>query len=124
MLSPRFVVSVVPELFPLHTFAERPPLGNYKKFFLFFENSENPMPLANEDINLVMIVCNKYSEIVFFFIHGKKWFCYGNKIRDNKYLFFLLLQPKILLQQPNVLLIELKFFVVVTKYFCCPYFNK
>jgi len=37
----------------------------------------------------------------------KKWFCYGNKIMDNKY-FFLLLQPKILLQQPNVLLIELK----------------
>jgi len=36
----------------------------------------------------------------------KKWFCYGNKIRDNKW-FFLLLQPKILLQQPNVLLIEL-----------------
>ena len=32
----------------------------------------------------------------------EKW--YGNKIRDNKY-FFLLLQPKTLLQQPNVLLI-------------------
>jgi len=37
--------------------------------------------------------------------HGKKWFCYGNKIRDNRK--FLLLQPKILLQQPNVLLTEL-----------------
>jgi len=38
--------------------------------------------------------------------HGKKWFCYGNKIKDNKE-FFLLLQPKILLQQPHVLLMEL-----------------
>jgi len=36
----------------------------------------------------------------------------------------VLLQPKIWLQQPNVLLIELKHFVVVTKYFCYPYFNK
>jgi len=35
-----------------------------------------------------------------------------------------LLQPKILPQQPNVLLIEPKHFVVVTKYFCYPYFKK
>jgi len=36
-------------------------------------------------------------------LHGKKWFCYGNKIRDN---IFFLLQPKNLPQQLNVLLIE------------------
>jgi len=53
----------------------------------------------------------------------KKWFCYGNKIRDKKY-FFLLLQPKILLQQLNVLLIEPNIFFVVTKHFCYPYFDK
>jgi len=42
----------------------------------------------------------------------KKWICYGNKIRDNKY-FFLLLQPKILLPQPNVLMIELNILLLL-----------
>jgi len=40
---------------------------------------------------------------------------------EGQQMNFLLLQPKILLQQSNVLLIELKHFVVVTKYFCYLY---
>ena len=49
-----------------------------------------------------------------------KWFCNGNKIRDNKYLFFLLLQPKISLQQPNVLLIELNILLLSQNIFVIP----
>jgi len=53
-------------------------------------------------------------------VHGKKWFCYGNKIRDNKY-FFLLLQPKISLQQPNVLLIVLNILLLEQNIFVIPF---
>ena len=55
--------------------------------------------------------------------HGKKWFCYGNKIRDNKY-FFSLLQPKSFAAATKRFVDRTKHFVVVTKYFCYPYFNK
>jgi len=51
----------------------------------------------------------------------KKWFCYGNKIRENR---FLLLQPKILLLQPNVLLTELNILLLQQNVFCYPYFNQ
>jgi len=27
-------------------------------------------------------------------VHGKKWFCYGNKIRDNKYSKFFVAATK------------------------------
>jgi len=56
-------------------------------------------------------------------MHGKKWFCYGIKVRDNKY-FFLLLQPKNFAAVTKRSVDRTKYFVVFTKYFCYPYFNK
>jgi len=54
--------------------------------------------------------------------HGKKWFCYGNKIRDNK-IFFLAATKNFAAATKHFVVIT-EHFVVVTKYFCCPYFDK
>ena len=64
----------------------------------FLNNMVEQMPILKNNQNM--------SHPRFGFIHGKKWFCYGNKIRDNKWIFYCFNQ-KILLQQPNVLLTEL-----------------
>jgi len=69
------------------------------------------------DLNLSLITCGTS----FRDLNRKKWFCYSNKIRDNKW-FLLLLQPKIAATKRIV--DRTKYFVVVTKYFCYPYFNK
>jgi len=53
--------------------------------------------------------------------HGKNDFVKATKLGTTNE--FLLLQPKILLQQP-IFFGRTKHFVVVTKYFCYPYFNK
>jgi len=53
--------------------------------------------------------------------HGKKWFSYGNKIRDN---FFFVTATKNFAAATKRFVDRTKHIVVVTKYFCCPYFNK
>jgi len=55
-------------------------------------------------------------------IHGKKWFCYSNKIKDNKY--FLVAVTKNFAAATKRFVDRIKHFVAVTKYFCYPYFNK
>jgi len=55
--------------------------------------------------------------------HGKKWFCYGNKIRNNK-CFFFIAATRNLAAATKRLVDRTKHLVVVTKYLCCPYFNK
>jgi len=53
---------------------------------------------------------------------GKKWFCYGNKIRTtNK---FFVAATKNFAAATKSFVDRTKHFVVVTKYFCYPYFNK
>ena len=54
--------------------------------------------------------------------YGKKWFCYGNRIRDNK--IFFLAATKNFAAATKRFVDRTKHFVVVTKYFCYPYFNK
>jgi len=54
--------------------------------------------------------------------HGKKWFCYGNKIGDNKGFFDA--STKKLAAATKRFVDRPKHFAVVTKYFCYPYFNK
>jgi len=49
--------------------------------------------------------CN-FDKVVVLSEHGKNGFVTATKL-GTKNIFFLLLQPKILLQQPNVLLTEL-----------------
>jgi len=56
------------------------------------------------------------------FSHGKKWFYYGNKIRDNKKCFVASTKNFAAAIKRSVG--RNKHFVVVTKYFCYPYFNK
>jgi len=56
-------------------------------------------------------------------LNGKKWFCYGNKIRDNKNEFFVA-STKNFAAATKRFVYRTKHFVVVTKYFCYPYFNK
>jgi len=53
-------------------------------------------------------------------VHGKKWFCYGNKIRD----IFFVAATKNFAAATNRFVDRTKHFFVVTKYFCYPYFNK
>ena len=52
----------------------------------------------------------------------KKWFCYGNKIRDNKWIFCCCNQS--FAAATKRVVDRTKHVVVVTKYFCSPYFNK
>jgi len=52
----------------------------------------------------------------------EKWFCYGNKIRDNKKIFVA--ATKHFAVGTKRFVDRTKHFVVVTKYFCYPYFNK
>jgi len=52
---------------------------------------------------------------------GKKWFCYGNKIRDNT---FFVAATKNFAATTKRFVDRTKHFVVVTKYFCYPYFKK
>jgi len=47
--------------------------------------------------------------------HGKKWFCYGNKIRDNNGIFFA--STKNFAAATKRFVDRTKHFVVVTKYF-------
>ena len=54
--------------------------------------------------------------------HGKKWFCYGNKIRDNKYFFFVAATKNFVVATKRFVDRTKDF--VVAKYFCYPYFNK
>jgi len=54
----------------------------------------------------------------------KKWFCYGNKIRDNKYFFFFVAATKILAAAIKRFVDRIKPFAVVTKYICCPSYHK
>jgi len=56
-----------------------------------------------------------------FCTHGKKWFSYGNKIRDN---IFFVAATKNFAAATKRFVDRAKHFVVVTKYFCYPYFNK
>jgi len=51
----------------------------------------------------------------------EKWFCYGKKIRDNKY--FFVAATKNFAAATKRVVDRTKHFVV-TKYFCCPYFNE
>jgi len=56
--------------------------------------------------------------------HGKKWFCYGNKINTTNIFFVAATKnfaaaTKRFLTELNILL-----HFVVIKYFCYPYFNK
>jgi len=55
------------------------------------------------------------------FLHEKKWFCYGNKIRDNK---FFVAAPKNFAAATKRFADKTEHFVVVTKYFCYPYLKK
>ena len=50
-----------------------------------------------------------------FSLHGKKWFCYGNKIRDNKVFVAAI---KNFAAATKHFVDRTKHFVVVTKYFC------
>jgi len=52
-----------------------------------------------------------------------KWFCYSNKVRDNKYFFFVAATKNFAVATKRFV-DRTKHFVVVTKYFCYPYFNK
>jgi len=52
----------------------------------------------------------------------KKWFCYGNKIRDNKEIFGA--ATKNFAAATKRFVDRNKHFVVVTNIFCYPYFNK
>jgi len=56
-------------------------------------------------------------------LHGKKWFCYGNKIRD-KIIFFFVAATKNFAAATKRFVNRTKHFVFVTKYFCYPYLNK
>jgi len=49
----------------------------------------------------------------------KKWFCYGNKIWDNKY--FFVAATKTSAAATKRFVDRTKHFVVVTTYFCYPY---
>jgi len=53
----------------------------------------------------------------------EKWFCYGNKIRDDKYFFFVA-ATKNFAAATKRFVDGTKNSVVVTKCFCYPYFNK
>jgi len=53
--------------------------------------------------------------------HGKKWFCYGNKIRAT--INFFVAATKNFAAATKPFVDRTKHFVV-TNYFCCPYFNK
>jgi len=55
-------------------------------------------------------------------LHGRKWFCYGNKIKDYKY--FFVAATKHFAAATKRFVDRTKHFLVVTKYFCYPYFNK
>jgi len=55
-------------------------------------------------------------------LHAKKQFCY-NKIRNNKYFFFVA-AAKTFAAATKRFVDRTKYFAVVTKYFCYPYFNK
>jgi len=55
-------------------------------------------------------------------LFGKKWFCYGNKIRDNKWIFCC--STKNFSAATKRVADRTKYFFVVTKYFWYPYFNK
>jgi len=76
-----------------------------------------------------MILIAFSTSCVLRFVHGKKWFCYGNKIRDN---FFIVVAAtknfaaatKGFVAATKRFVDRGKHFVVVTKYFCYPYFNK
>jgi len=52
----------------------------------------------------------------------KKWF-YGNKIRDNKYFFYVAATINFAAATKRFV-DRTEHFVVVTKYFCYPYFHK
>jgi len=52
----------------------------------------------------------------------EKWFCYGNKIRDNKYFFVAV--TKYFAPETKRFVDRTKHFVVVTNYFCYPHFHK
>jgi len=52
----------------------------------------------------------------------KKWFCYGNKIRDNKSFFFFA-TTKNFAAATKRFVDRTKHLVVVTKYFSYPYLN-
>jgi len=53
--------------------------------------------------------------------HEKKWFCYGNKIRQQ--IFFVAATNNFAAATKRFV-DRTKHFVVVSKYFCYPYFNK
>jgi len=55
-------------------------------------------------------------------VHGKKWFCYSNKIRATNKIFAA--ATKNFAAATERFVDRTKHFVVVTKYFCYPYFNK
>jgi len=52
----------------------------------------------------------------------EKWFCYGNKIRDNKYFFFVAATKNFAAATKRF--VDRTKHLVVTKHFCYPYFNK
>ena len=54
--------------------------------------------------------------------HGKKWFCYGNKIRDKHKIFVT--ATKNFAAATKRFVDRTKHFAAVTKFFCYPYFNK
>jgi len=71
---------------------------------------------SNFLINLFNEVRLKYLE------RGKKWFCYGNKIRYNKY--FFVAATKNFAAATKRFVDRTKNFVVITRYFCYAYFKK
>jgi len=57
----------------------------------------------------------KYVKHISAFLHGKKWFCYVNKIRDNKY--FFVAATKNFAAATKRFVERTKHFVAVIKYF-------
>jgi len=56
--------------------------------------------------------------------HGKKWFCYSNKIRDYCTNKFFVSATENFAAATKRFVDRTKHFVVVTKYFCYPFIDK
>jgi len=102
---PNFIAVTKP-FFSMHEWSQ--PRSRPQKVIHFVKNSQSLSHTQQSSLRKTTFLL---VECFFFVLHlwkaasRKKWFSYGNKIRDN--IKFLLLKPKILLQQPNVLLTEL-----------------
>jgi len=81
--------------------------------------SYTPFTTLTVKINLQKMKIQNFRERL---LHGKKWFCYGNKIRTTNE--FFVASTKNFAAATKRFVDRTKHFVVVTKYFCCPYFNK